>query len=53
MSIELQALIDSYTATFADTLMDVLTVVVPAGVALLVIRLSISWARSYFRKFAK
>lgn len=53
MDIALQGLIDTYTATFASTLMDVLTVVVPAGVGLLVIRLSISWARSYFRKFAK
>jgi len=53
MDTALQALIDSYTATFASTIMDVLTVVVPAGVGLLVIKLSINWAQSYFRKFAR
>jgi len=53
MDVALSALITSYTDTFASTIMDVLAVVVPAGVGLLVIKLSINWAKQYFQKFAK
>jgi len=53
MDIALQTLIETYTDTFASTLMDVLAVVVPAGVALLAIKLVVNWGQSYFKRFAR
>lgn len=52
MEASLSATISQYLEAPAATLIDVLTVVVPAALGLLVIRLTVNWARLYFAQMS-
>lgn len=52
MEATLSAILSSYYLVPKQTLINVLNVVVPAGVGFLVIRMSIKYAQEYFRQFS-